>query len=243
MPLAGDLRQVTLPDVLRAIDQERRTGRFVITRGPLRAEVYFSQGQWLVVERVPVGPALAQQFADLGFITPQQFEEVTGVRFLEAAIISDTDLAQLLITSGLLSQDQIRFWALNDALALINVVQAWPDGQFFFEDGVMVPPELVALPLAVGQILSWLQSEAPLTTESVVNFTEVNPEENSSVELSPDEWRLLTMVDGNMPLWAVAEALQAPENVVLDIAKGLTSRGLIVQVGRVSAGAPAAGAS
>lgn len=242
MPLAGDLRQVALPEALRAIEHERRSGRLVIIRGQLRAEVYFSQGQWLVVERVPVGPALAQQFVDLGFITPQQFEEVAGVRFLEAAIIPDTDVAQLLLSTGLLTQEQIRFWALNDALALINVVQTWPDGQFFFEDGIMAPPELVALPLPVGQILSWLQSEAALTPESVVNFTEMNPDENSTIELTPDEWRLLTMVDGNMPLWAVAEALQAPENVVVDIAQGLTSRGLVVQVGRMSAGAPAVGA-
>jgi hypothetical protein len=202
--------------------------------------VYFSQGQWLVVERVPVGPALAQQFVDLGFITPQQFEEVSGVRFLEAAIIPDADVAQLLVSTRLLTQEQLRFWALNDALALLNVVQTWPDGEFYFEDATLVPPELVALPLAVGQILSWLQSEAALTAESVVNFTEVGPEEIGSIELSPDEWRLLTMVDGNMPLWAVAEALQAPEAAIVEVAQGLTSRGLIVQVGRVSAGTPTA---
>jgi Domain of unknown function (DUF4388) len=240
MPLAGDLRQVALPEVLRTIERERRSGCLVISRGPLRAEVYFSQGQWLVVERVPVGPALAQQFVDLGFITPQQFEEVSGVRFLEAAIIPDADVAQLLVSTRLLTQEQLRFWALNDALALLNVVQTWPDGEFYFEDGTLVPPELVALPLAVGQILSWLQSEAALTAESVVNFTEVGPEEIGSIELSPDEWRLLTMVDGNMPLWAVAEALQAPEAAIVEVAQGLTSRGLIVQVGRVSAGTPTA---
>ncbi len=239
MPLAGNLRQVALPEVLRTIERERHTGCLVISRGPLRAEVYFAQGQWLVVERVPVGPSLAQQFVDLGFITPQQFEEVSGVRFLEAAIIPDVEIAQLLVNTGLLTQEQLRFWALNDALALLNVVQTWPDGEFAFEEGAMVPPELVAVPLAVSQVLSWLQSEAALTAESVVNFTEVGSEENGTIELTPDEWRLLTMVDGNMPLWAIAEALQAPEPAVVDITQGLVQRGLVVQVGRVSAGSPA----
>lgn len=239
MPLAGDLRQVALPEALRTIEKERHSGCLVISRGPLRAEVYFAQGQWLVVERVPVGPSLAQQFVDLGFISPQQFEEVAGVRFLEAAIIPDVEAAQLLVNTGLLTQEQLRFWALNDALALLNVVQTWPDGEFYFEDGAPIPSELVAVPLAVSQILSWLQSEAALTSESVVNFTEVGPEENASIELTPDEWRLLTMVDGSMPLWAIAEALQAPETAVVEITQGLVQRGLVVQVGRVGAGAAA----
>jgi hypothetical protein len=240
MALAGDLRQVVLPDVLRAIEQERRTGCLVITRGQLRAEVYFGQGRWLVVERVPVGPSLAQQFADLGFITPQQFEEAAGVAFLEAAIIPDDEVANLLLSMGLLTQEQLRFWALNDALALLNVVQTWPEGQFVFQDGTLVPPELVTVPLAVSQILSWLQSDTALTSESVVNFTEIGPEEDGTLEVTPNEWRLLTMVDGTMPLWAIAEALQAPEEALVEVAQTLAQRGLVVQVGRVGTGSPAA---
>ena len=74
MPLAGNLRQASLLNILRTIALEQRDGCLTLTRGHLRAEIYFRRGQWLAAERVPVGPPLTEQFVAMGYMSPDQIE-------------------------------------------------------------------------------------------------------------------------------------------------------------------------
>ena len=89
MPLAGNLRHAPLLDILSTIASEQRDGCLTLIRGHLRAEIYFRRGQWLAAERVPVGLPLTEQFVEMGYMTPQQIEEVILVPFDEAAVLPD----------------------------------------------------------------------------------------------------------------------------------------------------------
>ncbi len=247
MPLAGNLRQVALADVLRVVESGQRSGVLVIVYARLQANVYFSGGQWLGAERVGSAQVLAQQLARAGIITPQDFESVFGVLFAEAGAIPDAEAVRGLIASRVLTQEQLRAFAMNDAISLLTVMLAWPDGDFIFEEGVTFPPGRVALPLAVGPLVAQAQrlgrpagadlarDAASLTLDSVLDFAEVDPSSNSSVEVSRDQWRLLTALDGRTPLWAVAENLQAPERLMLRLANDLVASGLLVFKGELRA--------
>src|SRR5579859_754411 len=72
----------------------------------------------------------------------------------------------------------------------------------------------------------------PLAPEAVVDFAEVDPESGTAVQLSRTQWKFLTAVDGQMPLWAVCQKLNAPEPTILRLAAELVAAGTIVIVGR-----------
>src|SRR5260370_1117097 len=157
MSLAGNLRQYALVDLLRAIESEQRGGRLMLQRGERRAFIYFSGGQWLLVERVGSTLVMAHHLARVGLITPEQFESSLCVPLVEAGQIADVEVVRALITSRQLSQEQLRAFAENDALDLLAHVLSWPDGDFAFEDGGALPPGRVALPLPVGQLVAQVQ--------------------------------------------------------------------------------------
>ncbi len=246
MSLAGNLRQYALVDLLHAIESEQRGGRLMLQRGERRAFIYFSGGQWLLVERVGSSLVLAHHLARVGLITPEQFESSLGVPFVEAGQIADVQVVRALITSRQLSQEQLRAFAENDALDLLVHVLSWPDGDFAFEDGVALPPGRVALPLPVGQLVAQIQrvrgstppprptgpvaAVAPISPQTVIDFAEVDPANGEMIQLTRDQWRVLTAVDGQAPLVGIMQKLQAPEHVIMRLASELLAAGTVVVV-------------
>lgn len=241
MPLAGSLLQYRLPDVLRVIESGQRGGRLTIRRGERSAAIYFSGGQWLLCERIGSVKVLAHHLARAGFITPQQFEATMGVPFIEAGQIPDMQVVRAFITSRQLTQEQLRVFAEADALDLLGQVLTWPTGDFVFEDGVPLPPGRVALPLPVGKLVSKVlqaapavatRTAAPLPREAVIDFAEVDPTSRTAIQLTPEQWTLLTKVDGQTPLWAIAHALKISEPAVCQVAGELVASGIVVIIGR-----------
>lgn len=243
MALSGNLRQVAFAEVLRGIEGGRRTGCLLIEWGTLRAGIYFADGQWLLTERHGDTAPLGHQLARAGILTPARFEMATGVPMSDAALVSDIQAVRMLISAQMLTQEQLRAWAASDAIALLAVVLSWPDGEFSFEDDAQLPSGRVAIPLAITPLLTQALGDAhrgtpppairPLPPEVVVDFAPIDPQSGAPVRLSREQWRVLTMVDGNMPLWAIAEALQAPDEIILRVAAELVAAGVVVEVGRV----------
>src|SRR5262249_56217364 len=79
MPLAGNLRQFALPDVLRAIENGQRTGILVITHDDHQANIYFSGGQWLLAEDVGAVQLLAHHLPRAAYLTPEACEDVLAL--------------------------------------------------------------------------------------------------------------------------------------------------------------------
>jgi Domain of unknown function (DUF4388) len=268
MPLSGNLRQFALPDVLRVIESGQRTGALVLSRGKLRAAIYFSGGQWLLVERIGSSLVLAQQLARVGLITPEQFEAAIGIPFAEAGEVPDVQVVRTLIGAHLLNHDDLRTFAVDDAVNLLTIVLGWPDGEFSFEDGTPPPQGRLALPLPVGPLVAQAlryanagdaggaggpvsgisgmtgaqsvngpayQTPRPrvaaIGLDTVLDFAETDPEAGAAVQLTRDQWRFLTAVDGRLSLGAVIQRLQAPEHVIVRLAGELVASRVLVVAG------------
>lgn len=249
MPLAGNLRQVSLADVLHVVESGQRSGVLVVAYARLQANIYFSGGQWLGAERVGSAQVLVQQLARAGILSAEAFESAFGVPFSEAGAVADAEAVRRLIGAHLLTQEQLRSFASNDAISLLTVMLTWPDGDFIFEEGVAFPPGRIALPLPVGPLVAQAQRLArpagtdiskpvsPVVLESVLDFVEIDANSNGSIEVTRDQWRLLTALDGQTPLWSIAENLQAPEGLMLRLANDLVAAGLLVVIGEAGTAA------
>jgi hypothetical protein len=244
MPLAGNLRQIGLTDLLRMIEHGQRSGVLTLVRGKLQAAIFFSAGQWVLAERVGVGLALAQQLVQSGYLTRDDFEAVMDMPLSQAASVSDLQTVRALINSRVMSQEQLRAYRQDDARSLLSVLLSWPDGDFMFEEGAQLPAGRVALPLPVAQLVTQAMVQArgtlpvrevvPLAPETVIAFADIDPESGMAVQLTRDQWRVLTLVDGKAPLWAIIRSLAAPEVTILRLAAELHASGVVTVTGRVS---------
>lgn len=257
MPLAGSLLQVSLLDVLHVIENGQRTGVLVVTHGDLQANIYFTSGQWAMAERVGATQVLVQQLVRAGLITPEDFEAALGVTFAQAGAIADAQVVRALIGSQLITPEQLHAFAIHDATSLLAVILGWTSGEFVFEDGVALPPGRIALPLPIGPLVeqalqqarpqpaaampptrvpSARQTPSPqLSPDAVLDFADIDPKSGTAVEVTRDQWKMLTVVDGQTPLWAVAENLGAPMPVILQLAGQLVATRVAVVLGHAGA--------
>jgi hypothetical protein len=246
MEFEGSFHQFSFPEVLRSIEQAQRTGRLAIANGALRAAIYVASGQWLLAERSGPGQLLAQQFVKAGLVTPEQVEAACSVSFAQAGAIPDVQLVRALISSRTITQEQLRTWAVADAVSLLSVVLSWLDGEFVFEEGVNIAPGKVALPMPIGPLVAQALRQAsapgassrevaPLVPEAVVDFVEVDPDSGVAIQLTRDQWRLLTAVDGMSSLRTITRSLRAPEATIMRLAGELVAQGTIMVVGHEEA--------
>jgi hypothetical protein len=235
MPLMGNLRQFALPSVLRAIETGQRTGRLRLTRGEMEGAIYFSSGQLLLVERGGFNYSLAQQFLRIGLISREQIENATGLPAERAETLPDVQAVRALITARILTQDQLRKWAEDDAQTMLVSVFGWTDGDFLFEEGVLSPGGRIALPLPIGPLIEKAQRHVRNTTvrnppllapETVVGFADVDPE-GDAIRISLDQWSLLTYVDGQTSLLAISQSMGQPELAVMRLASQLADAGIL----------------
>ena len=250
MPLSGRLGPSVLPDVLRVIETSRYTGALFLNGSSKRAIIYFSGGEWLAVERVGARIILAQQLVRSGLVTAEEFEAIVGVPLAQSGALSDMQVLRALVGARLLTEEHVRAFATDDAVKLLTSVLSWTEGDFIFEDETPPPPGKVAMPLQVSPLLAQAlrlvrtataprtaaipRDIVPLAPETVVDYAEVDPDGGAAVQVSPSQWKLLTAVDGQTPLWAVIQRLQAPEPVILRLAAELLSSGVVVITGRVA---------
>jgi hypothetical protein len=242
MPLGGSFREYPLPDVLHFIEGGQRSGRLAVGRGSPMAHIYFSTGQWIAGERLGATMTLAQQLDLAGIVPAAAVESALGLPFDATASMTDTQLMGALLNAGALTPDQLNAFAFQDAVTMLATMLQWTDGEFYLEENIPVPTGVLAVPLSIGAILAQAAQVArplptvatPLAPEVVIDFAEINPQTETPIQVTRDQWRLLTMVDGHLPLWAIAEALQAPEPVILQLAGELVAANIAVIAGRTS---------
>lgn len=128
VPMTGSLAPGVLPDVLRSLYVERRTGMLHFTRGEERGSVCFIKGNILYgganIKECLMGETLVRH----GLISPSDLD-----RALEAGALTGKRLGETLLELGFLDKE-----GHEDALALhvreiLLCVFSWTEGAYAFE--------------------------------------------------------------------------------------------------------------
>lgn len=89
----------------------------------------------------------------------------------------------------------------------------------------LLPPQPVYNPLPPARIdTSFMTPELVLTPVDLSSLRERNPQ----VQLTPDQWRLFALIDGQNSLQALCQALMAPADQVRTVAGELMAIGLVM---------------
>lgn len=137
--------------------------------------------------------------------------------------------ALMFFKGGLLLHAEIEDAVGMDAVRKIIILR---QGTFEFRPGDSTPNVTIELPIqnviieAARQIDEWKQMRKLIPSVNiVVDFVE--EPEISKIELTPDEWKILSSIDGKKTLKELAKTLSLDEFIVAKTLYGLISSGLI----------------
>jgi len=209
MSLAGNLRTMSLPDILQWLATGQKTGTLHVDRRSMQKRIMFREGliatSWSNDPRESLGQFLIRE----GCVSEEQ---------LFKALLRQEEkgqmLGMILIEDGLLDADKLRNVLRLKAEETIYDIFSWPEGQFEFKEGDLPREALINTEISVPHIVmegirrldEWERIRhvfpSPGVTFKVLRATE---------PLDPAERQILALVGAGRSLAAIALELRRSE--------------------------------
>jgi tetratricopeptide (TPR) repeat protein len=235
MAIEGPLRELGIHDVFQLLDLSRKTGILRVT-SELRhnaGTIYFEDGAVIYAEirsnPHPLGGLLLRS----GKISEADLERARDMQTRQG---DNRRLGEILVALGAISPRELQRQVRFQVEEVVFEVVSWREGYFSFTEGpltdvtaeaaVRISTEAMLMEGA-RRIDEWARIEKRVPHLGVVPaYAPVS--EGGDLDLLPPEWEVLSLIDGERDLRAIAATLGRSD---FDIAKtlfGLESAGLIV---------------
>ena len=236
MAIEGPLRELGIHDVFQLLDLSRKTGALRVTSALRDNEgtVYFDSGR-VVSASIrsnphPLGALLVRagkiSDGDLQRARAEQTRRSDGKR-----------LGELLVEAGVLTWRELERQVRLQIETVVFELMSWQEGFFSFVEGSVsnAPTEAVAristeslLMEGARRIDEWARIAHRIPHLGVVPvLAPIDEDHPSLLDLLPNEWEMLAMIDGQSDLRGIATRLSRSEFDVAKIAYGLLSTGII----------------
>ena len=117
----------------------------------------------------------------------------------------------------------------------IHYILRWTKGKFLFSPEKKAPEKKMNIPIqnlildAAKQIDEWKRLEKVIpSVEMIVDFVEDPEVSSEEINLSPDEWKILSLITGEKSIRDIAQLSKMTEFNTAKIFYGLISSGLVV---------------
>jgi hypothetical protein len=234
--IEGPLKELGIHDVFQLLDLSRKTGALTVTSAlrDNQGTVFFDRGS-------------------VTYAAIRSNPHPLGALLLRAGKISESDLArgramkedmgdprrlgEILVSLGAITQRelerQVRFQVEEVVFELIS----WHEGYFSFEEQEAVdPPAEATIRIATESLLmegarridEWSRIEGKVPSLSVVPvLASVTDDHPAALDLLPNEWEVLSQIDGERDLRGIATGLARSDFDVARIAYGLVTTGVV----------------
>ncbi len=235
MAIEGPLRELGIHDVFQLLDLSRKTGTLRVT-SELRQNtgtVYFEEG-------VVVGAQILSNPYPLGKLL------VRAGRITEDTLTEARDrqqqgdprrLGEILVAMGAVSQRDLNRYVRRQIEEVVFELVGWSEGYFAFEEGksgewpteaeTRIPTGLLLME-AARRTEEWSRIEKKISHLGVVPRLAPIVDTGAPLDLLPQEWEVLAVVDGSRSVREVAEVLGRPEFEIARTLFGLTTAGIIL---------------
>jgi hypothetical protein len=233
MALKGNLRDFTITQLLNLINLARKTGALVIEGTGDTAKVTFLEGKLAQAQLgTPEENGLGSILFKANIISGSQF----GTLRTRAAGMNDKELGLLLINSGYVSQDDILSSLQSHFTEVLQKLFSWAEGIFHFINEETVPPGKIPVRLDLENIImegsrrlrEWehLADEIP-NLEMALKFTDRPGVNLRSVNMSVEEWRVVSYINPKNTINQIAKATTMSELDIRKIVYSLLQAGLV----------------
>lgn len=233
MALKGNLRDFTVTQLLNLVNLAQKTGTLIIEGpGNESAWVAFREGKLAYAQIGQEDNSLADVLYRANKITAPQHRAIKA----RAATISDKELGLLLINANYLSQQEILTSLQGYFVSVIRRLFTWAEGFFRFETGISPPGDRITVRVnlenliieGARQLHEWeqLQGEIP-SLDMALKFTNRPGTNLRTVNLSADEWRVVSFVNPQNTMRQIARTVKMNDLEIRRIIYSLIQAGLV----------------
>lgn len=228
--LKGTLDDFTLPDIFRLLSQSNKTGRLEVQRSAGQGNVFFRHGDVYFAESTLSRELIGQKLVKAKVLTDGQL-----IKALDEQAESGGRLGEVLLSSGLVSDEQLEAALRSQIEDAVFDLLRWEAGEFDWAPDEETEAE-VALSVSVENLIMEgsrrLDTLAIITRKipsenAVVAMAPAPPEGAAEINITPDEWRVLVLVNGQRTVLDIAEAVSADVFATMRTLYGLAAAGLI----------------
>lgn len=232
MALRGNLRDFTITQLLNLINLAQKTGTLVVNGPSEKAQLAFRSGK-LAYAQLGQGPSsLAFILYRSKKLTPGQYKAIQE----RTNQISDKELGLLLINAGYLTQEDILGNLQQFFAAIVHRLFTWMEGLFNFENDLLPPDDRISVRLDLENLIiegsrqmrEWeqLQDEIP-NLDMALKFTDRPGTNLRNINLSVEEWRVISFVNPRNTIKRIAAATKLNELEIRRIVYGFLQAGLV----------------
>lgn len=236
MAIEGPLRELGIHDVFQLLDLSRKTGALRVT-SELRdndGTVYFDGGRVLYAHIRSNPHPLGQLLLKSGKVTEAELERA---RSQQRQRNDPRRLGEILLESGAITPRELERQVRMQIEAVVFELMSWREGFFSFEErSVADAPAEATVKISTESLLmegarridEWSRIADKVPHLGVIPvLAAVHDDHPSLLDLLPNEWEVLTAIDGTRDLRAISTALGRSEFDIAKITYGLLSTGIV----------------
>jgi tetratricopeptide (TPR) repeat protein len=236
MAIKGSLREASLPDVLQLLAMGQKTGCLSVTDRSNFGYIYFDRGRISYASIVNRRDRLGDVLVKNGAITQAQLEEVIQAQGRQR----QKRLGELLVEQQMLSREVLHRFIRVQIEEAVYFLFTWTQGTFSFEADVRpderdllvsINPETLLLEGA-RRVDEWSLIEKKIPAFDVIFDVDRGRLTSADVNLTPEQERLLPLIDGQRDVHALIDASGMGEFDVGKALYGLATAGFLPRVGR-----------
>ena len=242
MAIKGSLKEASLPDVIQLLFLGRRTGCLALADQHNFGTIYLDEGQIVYASIVNRRDRLGDILLRKGRISPEQLQNAIETQ--------DGDrqhkLGEILVGLGILTRTELEEYMRLQIEEAVYYLFTWTSGTFNFEAGVRperedflvrISPEALLLEGA-RRVDEWSLIEKKIPSFDLIFSVDQQHIAQSAPTLSPEQQRLLPLIDGTRD---VRQLIEESGQVEFEVGKalfGLITAGFAHRVGTSTAAPP-----
>jgi hypothetical protein len=232
MALKGNLRDFSVTQLLNLINIAKKTGTLYLQCPSTQVQVSFREGKLAYAQAGQEDNSLVAILYKAQKISPAQYRILKE----KAVDISDKELGLMLINANYLSQQDIISSIQAYFLQLVNHLFSWAEGLFNFEVGRLPPEDKIPVRINLENIIiegarrmrerELLEDEIP-SLEMSLKFADRPGTNIRNVNLSVEEWRVVSFINPKNTIQQVAAAAKLNDLEIRRIVYSLLQAGLV----------------
>lgn len=235
MAIKGSLKEASLPDVLQLLALGKKTGCLAIADRQNFGSIYFDEGRIccaaLVNRRDRIGDLLRKN----QLITNEQLDEAIRVQDAHR----ERRLGDILIEMGAVSREKLERLLFLQIEEAVYHLFTWTQGTFNFEAGVRPDPMVYTVSINPESLLlegarrvdELSQIEKKIPSFDLIFAIDPEHAPTAEVSLSPEEQRILPLLDGTRDVRQVIDETSLIEFDAVQALYGLITAGYVRRVG------------
>ncbi|MEO8500699.1 MAG: DUF4388 domain-containing protein [Vicinamibacteria bacterium] len=213
----GLIGYVEVPDLLTFVNLGRRTGVTELTRAGQMTRVFFQKGNPVFATSDKEGLRLGDLLLRLGRISRKDLD-----RCLARHRVGGPHIGQVFVSEGLVTLEELSSHLKVQVSEVIFETFSWTQGSFAFYDDVSPPPDAVVLQMDLQNLLMegvrrmderGRLAEVIPDLDAVVDVFGNRESLRQSLTLTPEEWRILFLIDGRRSVREVCQLAGNPDEL------------------------------